>query len=89
MIPYHVSHSLREDAHDSRFADGRWKYIWYPEGAAEQLFDLQADPQETKDLAQAKEFDAKRRELRAELICEERARGIEADPKRVLFINCA
>jgi arylsulfatase len=31
--------------------DGRWKYIWYPEGPAEQLFDLAADPQEIVDLA--------------------------------------
>ena len=83
------SHPRPDDARYLGITDGRWKYIWYPEGAAEQLFDLQADPQETKDLARAKEFDAKRRELRADLICEERARGIEADPKRVLFINCA
>jgi choline-sulfatase len=29
--------------------DGEWKYIWYPEGPAEQLFDLTNDPQELHD----------------------------------------
>lgn len=31
--------------------DGDWKYLWYPEGPAEQLFDLAADPRETVDRA--------------------------------------
>ncbi|TDD72364.1 hypothetical protein E1262_03400 [Jiangella aurantiaca] len=31
--------------------DGRRKYIWYPEGPAEQLFDLTSDPDERYDLA--------------------------------------
>lgn len=30
--------------------DGNWKYIYYPEGAAEQFFDLQQDPQELINL---------------------------------------
>jgi len=30
--------------------DGRWKYIYYPEGPVEQLFDLARDPGETRDL---------------------------------------
>jgi arylsulfatase A-like enzyme len=29
----------------------RWKYIYYPEGPAEQLFDLETDPNETKSLS--------------------------------------
>jgi arylsulfatase A-like enzyme len=33
--------------------DGRWKYIWYTEGGIRQLFDLQNDPQERRDLASA------------------------------------
>lgn len=33
--------------------DGRWKYIWYPEGGHEQLFDLPSDPQELIDLSGA------------------------------------
>lgn len=31
--------------------DGRWKYLWYPEGGVAQLFDLASDPDETTDLA--------------------------------------
>jgi arylsulfatase len=31
--------------------DGRWKYLWYPEGPAEQLFDLASDPHEEIDVA--------------------------------------
>jgi arylsulfatase len=31
--------------------DGRWKYIYYPEGASEQFFDLESDPLELRDLA--------------------------------------
>jgi arylsulfatase A-like enzyme len=30
--------------------DGRWKYIWYPEGGHQQLFDLATDPQELADV---------------------------------------
>ncbi|WP_162605285.1 sulfatase-like hydrolase/transferase [Jiangella ureilytica] len=35
--------------------DGRHKYVWYPEGPAEQLFDLGTDPQELHDLASGAE----------------------------------
>ncbi len=31
--------------------DGRFKYIWRPEDGAEQLFDLEQDPREERDLA--------------------------------------
>jgi arylsulfatase A-like enzyme len=30
--------------------DGRWKYLYYPEGPAEQLFDLATDPRDLTDL---------------------------------------
>ena len=33
--------------------DGRHKYVWYPEGPTEQLFDLVSDPDERHDLALA------------------------------------
>jgi arylsulfatase A-like enzyme len=32
--------------------DGRWKYLYYPQGACEQLFDLQEDPGEQHDRAE-------------------------------------
>lgn len=31
--------------------DGRMKYIWFPQLDSEQLFDLEADPGETRELA--------------------------------------
>ena len=31
--------------------DGRYKYIWRPRDGSEQLFDLEADPGETRNLA--------------------------------------
>ena len=31
--------------------DGRWKYIWYPEGGCAQLFDLETDPHELHNVA--------------------------------------
>lgn len=33
--------------------DGRWKYIWYPEGGRRQLFDLAEDPSELVDRAES------------------------------------
>lgn len=48
--------------------DGRWKYCWYPEGVSEQLFDLQADPQELRDLTAEAAFMARCEELREELV---------------------
>jgi len=47
--------------------DGKWKYIWYPEGPAEQLFDLATDPHEENDLAAEAAHDARRAEMRAEV----------------------
>lgn len=35
--------------------DGRWKYIWRPLDGSEQLFDLQQDPREERDLSQVAE----------------------------------
>jgi arylsulfatase len=48
--------------------DGSWKYIWYPEGPAEHLFDLDQDPEERFNLAGVAEHVARRDELRAELL---------------------
>jgi arylsulfatase A-like enzyme len=47
--------------------DGRWKYLYYPEGPAEQLFDLAADPMELVDLADRPEHAARAAELREEI----------------------
>lgn len=48
--------------------DGRWKYIWYPEGGREQLFDLENDRTEQNDLAGIVEYNKKLFILREELI---------------------
>lgn len=53
--------------------DGQWKYIYYPEGAAEQLFDLVNDPRECNNLASI-ESD-KKQELRGELLRRMRQRS--------------
>jgi arylsulfatase len=51
--------------------DGRWKYIWYPEGGREQLFCLEEDPQELADLAgRAGEGSREKARLRAALIAD-------------------
>ncbi|NQT94315.1 MAG: sulfatase-like hydrolase/transferase, partial [Lentisphaerae bacterium] len=55
--------------------DGRWKYIVYPEGGAEQLFDLETDPGETTDLAGRKDCATQQETLRAELVRRHEARG--------------
>ena len=33
--------------------DGRWKFIWYTKTGQEQLFDLDNDPDEVRDLSAA------------------------------------
>lgn len=48
--------------------DGRWKYLYYPEGAVEQLFDLAKDPGELADLSSRSSSAKKLAELRAEVI---------------------
>lgn len=48
--------------------DGRWKYIWFPVGGSEQLFDLETDPYELKDLAGQADFADQRHRLHSELI---------------------
>ena len=55
--------------------DGRWKYIWYPEGARELLFDLASDPREENDLSSAGDHDAKLGEMRSEMTGRLEARG--------------
>ena len=53
--------------------DGRWKYIWWPEGGQEQLFDLENDRYETVNLAPRSELRSKCDELRLALVERHRA----------------
>lgn len=48
--------------------DGRWKYIRYPKAGREQLFDLEADPQELNDLSASTAHEARREALRTGLM---------------------
>ena len=45
----------------------RWKYVTYPDGGPEELYDLDHDPGEMWDLASSAEWDETRAELRREL----------------------
>lgn len=47
--------------------DGASKYIWYPEGGAEQLFDLARDPHELRNLADSPGHRGLKERLHAEL----------------------
>jgi len=60
---------------NTALTDGRWKYIWYPEGEREQLFDLESDPGELEDLAPKPAFAGRLAEMRAELVPRHRRRG--------------
>jgi arylsulfatase A-like enzyme len=54
--------------------DGRWKYMWYPEGASEQLFDLETDPMELKNLAGLPKAATEQARLKAAMIKRHQAR---------------
>jgi arylsulfatase len=54
--------------------DGHWKYIWYPEGGIEHLFDLAHDPRELINLAVQPDFVEKRQELQQAMIDRHQAR---------------
>lgn len=77
---------LEGTAHDLRnepnwfwaITDGHWKYIWYPEGEVEQLFDVDADPDETTNLANHPEHADQKERLRAEMVRRHEARGSTA-----------
>lgn len=55
--------------------DGQWKYIWWPEGPAEQLFDLASDPQELHNLAGQPAHADRQAAMRALLVADEAKRG--------------
>ena len=60
-------------------SDGRWKLIRYPHVDRTQLFDLQADPYETKDLAALPEHADRLKAMLAKLAAEMKADG-DNDP---------
>lgn len=60
--------SVGDDRASIGITDGKWKYIWYPEGGIEHLFNLEEDPGEIKNLAEESNFGDRLKELREELI---------------------
>lgn len=71
--------------------DGRWKLIWYPAGNRFHLFDIQEDPDETRDLSEKAEAQPQRNRLSEVLaanlygadldwVTEGRLTGFAADP---------
>lgn len=58
--------------------NGKWKYIWYPEGGREQLFYLPDDPHECHNLAGDSRYADQCALLRAQLIAGQTARGTSA-----------
>ena len=54
--------------HWNALTDGRWKYIFHALDGEEQLFDLQADPGELRDLAKETEHEATLRLWRGRLL---------------------
>jgi len=54
--------------------DGRWKYIYYPEGGVEQFFDLETDPKELRNLSDLPEFKEAKEKLKKELLRRHRDR---------------
>jgi arylsulfatase A-like enzyme len=61
-----VQRALRED---------RWKLIVYPQINRAQLFDLQTDPDEQRDLAHQPEFEAQKNRMLEALLREQKALG--------------
>jgi arylsulfatase A-like enzyme len=69
---------IGENARASRMIfDGRYKLIWYPAGNKVQLFDLELDPHETKDLSEGGPLASIRKGLEEKLI--ERLYGADLD----------
>ena len=72
---------LEASAHENDYfaiTDGRWKYIYYPEGDTEQLFDTGSDPDDLHDLVEQPECAGKLDELRSELLRRHTARASAA-----------
>lgn len=59
-----------EHCYQLAITDGRWKYLWFPEGAAEQLFDVESDPSELHNRATDTDAAAIKSALRTALIDE-------------------
>jgi len=73
---YHGEHSpcYHPENANQFLTDGRWKYIWNPIDGSEQLFHLEEDPQECRDLAADTDAIEMLEEWRARMVLELRGR---------------
>ncbi len=60
--------------------DGQWKLIWYPKVERFQLFDLNTDPDEVKDLSDSADHAARLKDMRALMAREQKTWGDTAPP---------
>lgn len=67
--------------------DGKMKYIWFFHSGKEQLFDLERDPQETRELSTHKQYQKELKTLRAALVEHLRERGTEWVKENQLMIR--
>ncbi|HUT23602.1 MAG TPA: sulfatase/phosphatase domain-containing protein, partial [Sumerlaeia bacterium] len=67
---------------------GRWKLLRYPQAGVTQLFDLQADPHETKNLADDPAYAGKVEEMTVRMTEQQELFG-DAQPLRVEDANPA
>jgi len=72
------AYSLESPWANSMVFDGRFKYIYNEINAQQELYDLQADPQEQTNLADAAEHEGRARDMRARLTQWHRDIGDEA-----------
>lgn len=73
---YMVATTYGEPPMNLAVTDGTWKYIYYPQGGSEQLFDLASDPRELHDLANDTSAEAHKQRLREALVGELSARDL-------------
>jgi arylsulfatase len=68
----------REDANATRMAhDGRHKLVWYPAGNVVQLFDLDLDPRESRDVSSDARYASIRNDLERAVV--DHAHGVDCE----------
>ena len=72
-----LEHDICYDAsnHWSALTDGKMKYIFHAQDGEEQLFDLERDPHETRDLAGERRHEKVLRDWRSRIIAHLEPRG--------------
>jgi arylsulfatase A-like enzyme len=60
--------------------DERWKYVTYPQAGREQLFDLESDPHELRDLSASAEGAGELERLKTRLTVWRRENGDPLEP---------